>query len=104
MSDGWHATWYLVQYIPNLERMEARNVGVVLHQGDSWENLFTAPPADHVEIFLSWINYFRRKAAEGKWDDAVNYTQRRAVNYVVRLAGHSSDELDIDELFDRLVR
>lgn len=116
------ATWYLVRYMPDLQRREPRNVGLVLRTGDgSWLTKFVAERPDGTingyharsyamttEIYKTWVDYFRRKANDRDWRDVEKMRSGRPRNYFAEMSGEyisdgRSPQQVLDELFANLV-
>jgi hypothetical protein len=116
------ATWYLVRYMPDLQRREPRNVGVVLRTGDGlWLSKFIGEKDDgnidgrHLrrydissEVYKTWVRYFRRKAADDSWPDVQRMQSARIRNYFTEQGGQylgriSSSQSLLDDLYSRLV-
>lgn len=116
-----HAEWFLVQLTSDLRRHEPKNVGVVLHAGDSWYLRFRGVDRDGSvngrlvrslgvtkETYTSWVGYFHRKAYSGDWEQALTVSIRRPSNFgVVRggtlLEAGGEWRFALDRLFSDLV-
>lgn len=94
------ATWYLVQYTHDLNRREPRNVGVLLHAPGGWLSKFLGETSTgdirgtairhlhgSVEVYRSWVEYFRRKVASDDWASIDRIQGGRQRNYAARLGG-----------------
>lgn len=116
-----NATWYLVQYTRDLQRQEPRNVGVLLHTDDGWLTRFLGEGEDgsiagtglrqlhaSVDVYRTWVDYFRRKTAAGAWADVERTMAYRRSNYDVHLGGSVLDDSPsgrqlLDRLFSEVV-
>lgn len=110
-------TWYLVRHVPDLRRKEPRNVGVVLSSPDGWQSRFLGendageietkqlrPYRDiNLDVYRSWISYFKRKASDDRWRDVERLQSKRRSNYYAELGGQEFDTQEpIESLLDRL--
>lgn len=115
------ATWYLVQYIPDVRRREPRNIGVALRTPTGWLTRFFAEQSDgsinghklrgkgiDTEVYKTWVSYYRRKADRNKWEDVDDLQATRRGNYVAQIGGHllidpASWATTLDQLYAELV-
>lgn len=115
------ADWWLIQYAADLERLEPRNVGLVIDTPEGWRAQFLAESDDgrvdgralkglHLRRapFEEWISYYRRRIADGDWTVAATLAERRPSNFSVRHGGRIIEDVrDWDhrfrEMFARLV-
>lgn len=115
------ATWFLIQYMPDLRRQEPRNVGVVLEADGRWTWRFVAQrmagegtingrqlPRDITAARMrSWVDYFIRKARDDAWDDVLRLAHGRPREMSAHLGGTIADVFDptaeVENLFLELV-
>lgn len=116
------ATWYLVRYMPDLQRREPRNIGLVLRTADgTWLSKFVGQRPDgvidsrslrtyaiHAEVYKTWVTYFARKANDDSWCDVARRQAARSTNYVVEPGGEylgtvTSWQSLLEELYAELV-
>lgn len=117
--------WSVVKYIPDLWRNEPVNVGVVVRSGASARLRFFAESeaepgkvdgrtarkrTPDTDSYKEWVAYFRRKLANGRWEDVLEAQRRRPdFPYVLQPGGSlpesSADTIQIvtDDLYRDLV-
>lgn len=93
------ATWHVIKYLPDIRRREPRNVGLVLATPDGWLTKFVGEAEDgeikgnrikgnlDLEIYKTWVEYYRRKASQQRWDDVERLQRRRRENYFAETGG-----------------
>lgn len=110
------ASWHLIQYMADPRRREPRNIGIAVETPDGWLLKFIAEESDgringqklrsqHVkkDVYESWIQYYRRKALAGNWDEVEHFHSRRPGNFTTALAGRTWEpERDWSAFVDRL--
>ena len=94
-----NATWFLIKYVADLRRQEPRNIGLVLETPDGWITKFVGEAEDgeikgnrlngklDVELYRTWVQYFRRKAVTQQWEDVERMQHRRRSNYFSEKGG-----------------
>lgn len=95
------ATWYLVRHVPDLKRREPRNIGLLLNTPEGWFTRFMGEEPSgaingrklphstiNTEVYKTWVDYFRRKAAQDDWDAVERLQRSRRGNYYAELGGH----------------
>lgn len=115
------ANWYLIQYTHDLRRHEPRNVGVAVHGSDSWHFRFAGEDEKGIihgkklrarnldrELFESWVKFYKRQAADGRWADVLNEQGRIGGNFRIapggiRLLDDDPWHTVADSLFHELV-
>jgi hypothetical protein len=108
--------WYLIQYIPDLYRREARNVGLALmHEGRGYARFLGQRsgepcPTSAARTYEAWVNYLTHHLEAGTWQPALDTLSRRRsldnfrVEHGGAWLGVVEDPQDLlDELFDQLV-
>ncbi|MFF4598138.1 hypothetical protein [Amycolatopsis sp. NPDC001319] len=93
-------TWYLVRYMPDLQRREPRNVGVVLRpEHGPWLTKFIGEREDgsingqlltkdiKTEVYKTWVDYYRRKASDEMWPDVERMQLARIRNFYIEDGG-----------------
>lgn len=116
------ASWYLAKAIPDLHRNEPVNVGLIVQDGDRVGSRFLGFAEDGAlrkqsiprwidnDVYLSWVNYYRRHASSEPLDRVIDrrlsridpfYVERRGVV----LENVAPDELDgfVNRMFASLV-
>ncbi|MGM0930411.1 MAG: hypothetical protein ACQEXN_11965 [Actinomycetota bacterium] len=111
------ARWYLIQYTHELRRHEPRNVGVAVEDPEGrWHLKFLGETQDSTiagnrlrglkldkDLFTSWVQFLRRKAAAREWEDVLNFQAEKPTNISVRNAGiHLLEERDWESFTDQL--
>lgn len=94
------ATWHLIQYMADPQRREPRNVGVALDTPEGWFLRFVGEDghgkingqrirSHHLkkDVYETWVNYYRRKAAASAWQDVEKLHASRPGNFTSAVAG-----------------
>lgn len=112
-------TWHLIKYVADPRRREPRNVGLVLQaEGRSIVRFVGEDENGHVDgrqvrglnlqvdAYRTWIDYYRRKARSGSWEDVDRLERRgRVKNFYTEIGGMRFDEdVRLDSFFDELFR
>lgn len=97
------ATWHMIKYLPDLRRREPRNVGLVLATPEGWLTKFVGEAPDgeikgnrvkghsDLEVYKTWVSYFRRKAELQRWEDVERLQRLRRSNYFSEVGGEIYD-------------
>jgi hypothetical protein len=111
-----------VKYMPDLKRREPRNIGVVLATPDGWLSRFLGEGEDgeikgnrlthnlELDVYRTWVDYYRRKALSGSWADVERQQNRHPVNFISELGGEISGSeneswsLILDRVYGELVQ
>lgn len=98
-------TWYLVRHVPDLRRKEPRNVGVILDSPDGWYSRFLGEDDSgdiearqlrsyrdiNLDVYRTWVSYFKRKASDDRWRDVERLQAKRRSNYYAEIGGQEFD-------------
>lgn len=120
MAGSTAASWYLVKYMADPRRREPRNVGVLLRHRDQWLTRFAGEQDGEIqarsvrsfgldpEVYRTWVDYYRRKAAADAWEDVERLQRHRIANFYAEPAGmivedNRPAEALLDELFRQMV-
>lgn len=121
MNDN-SATWHMIKYLPDVRRREPRNVGLVLETPEGWMSKFVGEASDgaikgnrikgniDLDVYKTWVDYFRRKADGEQWEDVERLQRRRRATYFSETGGlvHNSEGKSwraiMDSLFSELVQ
>ena len=114
---------YVVKHVADRVANEPRNVGVIAATGrgaDSWvatrflgvdlDGTSARRPLPGVpkNIYLAWVNYFRVKTREDRWEDIARARRRRpqdfCLDHVLTILDSDDVERIADEYFSRLVQ
>lgn len=116
------ATWHMIKYLPDVRRREPRNVGLVLATPNGWLTKFVGEAKDgaikgnrvrgsiDIDVYKTWVDYFRRKANSQQWEDVERLQRRRRATYYSEIGGQVSNpdnqpwQSIINSLFNDLVQ
>lgn len=113
MNDNGLAKYYLAKYIPDMERHEPRNIGVILQQDSDVIFGFFETDEDSIPSFIrdnnayvQWINFWKKEISAGK--SMKEICESSNGSYAICEAGILLDRVNdmndaIDYLFKRLV-
>lgn len=109
-------TWYLLQYTADLRKHEPKNMGVLVEAPDGWHMRFAGLRPDGTldarklrafqvdkGVYMSWVEYYQRRALKDRWGDVITYQQRRGGNFRVIKAGIHLKHEDNWELFTEVL-
>ena len=114
---------YVVKHVADRVANEPRNVGVIAATGRGADSRVATRflgvdldgtsvrrplPGVPKNIYLAWVNYFRVKTREGRWEDIARARRRRPqdfyLDHVLTILDSDDVERIADEYFSRLVR
>lgn len=111
---------YVVKHVADRVANEPRNVGVIAAAGRGADSrvatrflgvdldgaLVRRPlPGVPKNIYLAWVNYFRVKTREGRWEDIARARRRRPQDFYLDHVLTILDSDDVEhEYFSRLVQ
>lgn len=110
--EGKHPEWYIAKFIPNIERCEPRNIGIIVHNIDKFTAKFIEPAPDYVkdpdnyrQWLSSWRSMFERYKDKEDFGKRIMRTSKG--NYLVTYGGLTTEDINIEnfvqELYYRLV-
>lgn len=114
--------WYMIKFVPDMVRREPVNVGVVAFDDESYAARFIGvdcdrklapgrlqlPPGLGKRAYRDWVDYYLRKADEGRWDEVFRSQSHRPRNFNAESGGSAFESaVDVqalaDEMFSRVV-
>ena len=114
---------YAVKHVADRVANEPRNVGVIAATGRGADSRVATRflgvdldgtsarrplPGVPKNIYLAWVNYFRVKTREGRWEDIARARRRRPqdfyLDHVLTILDSDDVERIADECFSRLVQ
>ena len=114
---------YVVKHVADRVANEPRNVGVIAATGRGADSRVATRflgvdldgtsarrplPGVPKNIYMAWVNYFRVKTREGRWEDIARARRRRPqdfyLDHVLTILDSDDVERIADEYFSRLVQ